>query len=163
MTDSPTEAVSRDTSAAEDRRREVMRLAHDALLRRTLAYVGGSLAAFLPLLEFVLLSREKGDLLLPSPLADFFVTVGTILAVGLSVATLVSFREVVYIERVGRFNPEDIVRSQSPRSIIIRAWTGRFGNDPDSLWLDVGVATAIVLVAALIVWLDASVLSLPQP
>jgi hypothetical protein len=133
------------------------RYVHDALLRRTLAYVGGSLAAFLPLLEFVLLSRQSGRLLLPPVLSGLLLFAGSVLTVSLTLAAIVSFREVVFIERIGGFNPEKVIEAYRPKSRLILAWIGRFGDDPNSDYLDAGLVLGWMLVVALVIGLCLSV------
>lgn len=140
---------------------QIGRHTHDALLRRTLAYVAGALAAFLPLLEFVLLSRQDGIRLLPGLLGTYFSAVGALLTVLLTGAALVSFREVVFIERKTGLNPEKVVKSLGPKSWLIRVWVGRFGDDPDSWWIDAGLVAAWAIILILVVGLLAAVLGLP--
>ncbi len=77
----------------------IVRTAYDAQLRKLLAYVAGSLAGFLPLIEYAINAKNAP----PGPLWhgfwDSFVILGSIVTVGFSWAALGSVYVVVLLER----------------------------------------------------------------
>lgn len=133
-----------------------LRYAHDTLLRRTLAYIGGALAAFFPLFEFVLLSQEVGRVLLPLPVAIAFVVVGTILSAALSGAALGSFLELMFLRQSPGLDPDEMVRSLHPKSGLV-GWYAGLLQSPTTLF-DLGAAAAWLVVVGLLVALDLSLL-----
>lgn len=87
---------------------ERRKLAHQALLDRFLGYVIGSLAGFLPLLEFAIQSDLAGRPAFGLLLSVFFMAVGSLVTVLLSGAALVSFRQALFLERQLRIEPDQV-------------------------------------------------------
>jgi hypothetical protein len=79
---------------------------HDSLLRRSLAYVAGALAGFLPLFEFIIQSHQAERLLLPWPFDAIFVVIVSLLSVALTWAALSTFFRVAVLERRLGIDPD---------------------------------------------------------
>lgn len=144
------EPVSRPTP---DPTPERLQRAHEALLHRFLGYIVGSLAGFLPLLEFAIASHEHGQLALPFVTSVFLAGVGVTVTIALSGAALVSLRQALNIESRLGLLPSQLGSEFRSASLTARVATRLTGGADATSWggPDVAVDLAMFVVVLLMI------------